>query len=126
MKKGHKPVIEKAKIYGEATMGNYTVIPEKPEISDKTQEHTERTPRTEREKLTSLLAECGISLDDIPEDINKERVKAAIEKSIPQKVHKHLSIYTVERGVCPRCFAVEEQSANYCRACGQALQFEGE
>lgn len=126
MEKKHKLVIGKAKIYGEATMGNYTVIPEKPEISDKAQEHVERTPQTEREKLTSLLAECGISLDDIPEDITREQIKAAIEKSMPQKAKKHHSLYTVERWVCPRCFSVEEQSANYCRACGQKLQFEGE
>ena len=28
------------------------------------------------------------------------------------------------QGVCPRCFCTEDSSAAYCRACGQALDWE--
>lgn len=31
---------------------------------------------------------------------------------------------SVYQGVCPRCFCTEDSSAAYCRACGQALDWE--
>lgn len=54
-----------------------------------------------------------------------ENIKTAIEKQTAMRVYKHHSHYTGDtyKGVCPRCYSVEDSSANYCRVCGQALNF---
>ena len=45
----------------------------------------------------------------------------ALEKQIPKKVHFH---HSREKGFCPNCLSVEDRSANYCRCCGQLLDFD--
>lgn len=45
----------------------------------------------------------------------------ALEKQIPKKVHFH---HSREKGICPNCLSVEDTSANYCRCCGQLLDFD--
>ena len=47
-------------------------------------------------------------------------IRVALEKQDSQKVHPHRAAY---KGICPRCLSVEDESANYCRVCGQALFF---
>ena len=42
------------------------------------------------------------------------------DKHTPQKPYNH---NTAHKGICPHCLSVEDSSANYCRACGQALNF---
>ena len=47
----------------------------------------------------------------------------AIEKQIPKKPHKYHYPQIIKKGVCPHCLQTEDDSANYCRACGQALDW---
>ena len=51
--------------------------------------------------------------------------KQAIEKQIPKKLTLKHRCYagSVKRGVCPNCLMTENNNANYCRACGQALDW---
>lgn len=44
----------------------------------------------------------------------------ALGKQIPQKINTH---HAAEKGFCPNCLCVEDTSANYCRCCGQALDW---
>lgn len=57
---------------------------------------------------------------------NKELSKLideAVKKQIPKKPHKYHYPKIIKKGVCPRCLQTEDDSANYCRACGQALDW---
>lgn len=45
------------------------------------------------------------------------------EKQTPQKPHPQHKPSPVRKGTCPRCLMVEDESANYCRSCGQALDW---
>jgi hypothetical protein len=45
------------------------------------------------------------------------------EKKVPQKPHPKHTPSPVRKGVCPRCLSTEDESANYCRSCGQALDW---
>ena len=56
----------------------------------------------------------------ISKDCYKNIVNA-LEKRIPKRVHLH---HSREKGICPNCLSVEDTSANYCRCCGQLLDFE--
>lgn len=49
----------------------------------------------------------------------------ALEKQIPKKLTLKHRCYagSVKRGVCPNCLMTENNNANYCRACGQALDW---
>lgn len=49
--------------------------------------------------------------------------KEAVEKQIPKKPHKNHYPKIVKTGRCPRCLLTEDDNANYCRACGQALDW---
>ena len=59
-----------------------------------------------------------INLDDLEAF---EVAVQALEKQIPKKVHFH---HSREKGICPNCLSVEDTSANYCRCCGQLLDFD--
>ena len=61
--------------------------------------------------------------DDFEMRISKDCYKTivnALEKRIPKKAHFH---HSREKGICPNCLSVEDTSANYCRCCGQLLDF---
>lgn len=62
--------------------------------------------------------------DDFEMRISKDCYKTivnALEKQIPKKAHFH---HSREKGICPNCLSVEDTSANYCRCCGQLLDFD--
>ena len=62
--------------------------------------------------------------DDFEMRISKDCYKTivnALEKRIPKKAHFH---HSREKGICPNCLSVEDTSANYCRCCGQLLDFD--
>ena len=64
--------------------------------------------------------------DDFEMRISKDCYKTivnALEKRIPEKAHFH---HSREKGFCPNCLSVEDTSANYCRCCGQALDWSDE
>lgn len=65
--------------------------------------------------------ETKIHIDGVSYDL--DNVIAAIEKQIPKKPHKYHYSKIIKKGLCPRCFQTEDDSANYCRACGQALDW---
>lgn len=46
-----------------------------------------------------------------------------LKKSIPLKPSNIYSSSFGRKGLCPRCGMVENDSANYCRACGQAIDW---
>ena len=48
---------------------------------------------------------------------------SALDKSIPKKPKYHYCSSVNKKGVCPRCGMTEDESANYCRCCGQALDW---
>lgn len=52
-------------------------------------------------------------------------IDIAIEKQIPKKLTLKHRCYagSVRRGICPNCLMTENNNANYCRACGQALDW---
>ena len=52
-------------------------------------------------------------------------VLECIEKQIPKKLTLKHRCYagSVRRGICPNCLMTENNNANYCRACGQALDW---
>ena len=52
-----------------------------------------------------------------------QKCKEALKKQIPKKPHPQRTPPPVRKCTCPRCFAVEDESANYCRSCGQALDW---
>ena len=63
--------------------------------------------------------------EDVDNDELHRLIDIAIEKQIPKKLTLKHRCYagSVKRGVCPNCLMVENNSANYCRACGQALDW---
>ena len=54
------------------------------------------------------------------------QARAALEKQIPQKPATYRFPSMIKKAMCPRCLMVEDESANYCRACGQALDWGSE
>ena len=50
--------------------------------------------------------------------------EAAVKKQIPQKPNIYVFPSGIIKAMCPHCLMVEDESANYCRACGQALDWE--
>ena len=52
-------------------------------------------------------------------DVNTQNT---INKQTPKKCHRYF--YDSSKYICPNCLQHEDKSANYCRACGQALEFE--
>lgn len=80
--------------------------------------------QTVRENI-AILEEC-----EEPEDAgyylqleHEKFVLSALEKQIPKKAHFH---HSQEKGFCPNCLSVEDTSANYCRCCGQLLDFDSD
>lgn len=54
---------------------------------------------------------------------HEKMVLNALEKQMPKKAHYH---HSREKGICPNCLSVEDTSANYCRCCGQLLDFDND
>lgn len=69
--------------------------------------------------LDEFGGSCSIDLEYVAAHIAIE----ALEKQIPKKPHKCLYPKIIKNGVCPHCLQTEDDSANYCRACGQALDW---
>ena len=48
---------------------------------------------------------------------------SALDKSIPKRPKYRYCSAVNKKGACPRCGMTEDESANYCRCCGQALDW---
>ena len=77
---------------------------------------------TTAENLYRMLVKIQNHWETITTEIDSDIVKTAIDKQTPKECHT--SCYNPHKYICPNCLQVEDESANYCRACGQALSFK--
>lgn len=64
--------------------------------------------------------------EDYVDCVNVEALRVAsvaLEKQVPQKPKSYRLPPGIKKATCPRCLMVEDESANYCRSCGQALEW---
>ena len=77
---------------------------------------------TNQEALTELKA----SIEGCGFQCHIETYRSAIgalEKQVPQKPKSYRLPPGIKKATCPRCLMMEDESANYCRSCGQALEW---
>ena len=83
-----------------------------------------KPPMTNQEALNELQA----SIENRNSQCHIETYKKAIEaleKQVPQKPKSYRFPSGIKKATCPRCLMMEDESANYCRSCGQALNWGG-
>lgn len=79
------------------------------------------TPDYAIEKIQEFIDCDGTQMIDI---VTLITAQDALRKQIPQKPNTYRFPSGIKKAVCPRCLMVEDESAKYCRSCGQALDWE--
>ena len=78
------------------------------------------TPDYAIEKIQEFIDCDGTQMIDI---VTLITAQDALRKQIPKKPSVYRFPSGIKKAMCPHCLTVEDDSANYCRSCGQALDW---
>ena len=94
-------------------------------VLDKKMAHRLFVEGMTNEEVAELFNYSKRQIDRIRVDLMKAVLKKLIEKRIPKKplILGKQYVGVARAGICKNCSMTENSSANYCRYCGQALDW---